>query len=174
VSNFSNALKTALEQSGRPQLDVANAIGMAQSQFSRYCNGRSDVRPSILEKIVADFPLDVGSALVRAYLLDQCPATLWPLIEIQANGHKVSKDAASFLDGLPPEAREAFCFLAAGCHDRRILDFVLASARALGAPARHSQPPKKSLVKEKEAGDREEAIIAARKSPRAHRPKKRS
>jgi transcriptional regulator with XRE-family HTH domain len=135
MSNLSNALRIAVETSGKTQQDMAEAVGMAQTQFSRYCNGRTDVSPQVLTKIIALFPEDIGSDLVRAFLLDQCPTQLQPLIDIHTRQGAVNEAMPDGLDNLPDNVRSALRFIGSRCHERPVFDLVLDLSRLLrGTP----------------------------------------
>ena len=104
---------------------------MAQSQFSRYCNGHGDVSAGILSKIIAEFPEVIAADLVRAYLLDQCPLNLQPLVEIHSRAGAVQESTPDGLENLPADVRTALRFIGSRCHERPVLDLVIDLSRLL-------------------------------------------
>ncbi len=143
MSNLSNALRIAVETSGRSQQDLADSIGMAQSQFSRYCNGRGDVSPPVLTKIVELFAAPISSDLLRAYLIDQCPARLQHLVDIQLRGTRVDEPITDGLAHLPEPTREALRLIGSRCNERPVLNLVLDLAKLLRTDFGRPIPTKK-------------------------------
>lgn len=104
---------------------------MNQSQFSRYCNGRGSVGPSVVSKILPAFPEESQSALVRGYLLDQLSSEALRHVEIISRTGIVSEAESDGLDQLPADVKQALRFIGSRCSERPVKDLILDLARIL-------------------------------------------
>lgn len=50
-------LRTAIQESGRSQVELAQAAGISQGQLSRFMNGQRDLRLSSVERLASELGL---------------------------------------------------------------------------------------------------------------------
>jgi transcriptional regulator with XRE-family HTH domain len=131
MSNFSTAFSRVLDRADTSQTALAASTGIAIGQINRYARGRSDIRPSILTKLLVSFPENDQATLVRAYLLDQISKEHAGLIEINTRGGSLAEPEPDVLDGLPDEVKQALRFIGSRCTERPVLDLVLDLKRIL-------------------------------------------
>jgi transcriptional regulator with XRE-family HTH domain len=108
------------------QMDAADRIGVDTSQFNRYCNGRSDVRPEMLTKILSLFDRPTQAAVLKAYLLDQIPRDYSQLVSVSADDPSaVNEDAKQLnLSTVPSEFRNALNAILERCNEKQVYDLV--------------------------------------------------
>lgn len=142
MSHFSNQLdEIIVELFAGQQLGLAKRAGLAQSILSRQRSGRSAPDMGTLEKILAILPEDRATALLRAFLMDQCPVDYRSKLKIGFGqgqpGKGVKTSITLDLTDHPPSIRDAILlFAAAAKRDPAAAEFLLSTSRFLSNPGR--------------------------------------
>lgn len=131
MSQFSNAVTKAIEESRLSQTELAASTGISIAQINRYARGRTDIRPKILAQLLAAFSTDHQARLIRAFLLDQVPAEHANAVTIHARTELVSEPAPDGLEDLPDDVRNALRFIGTRASEAPVRDLILDLARIL-------------------------------------------
>lgn len=95
MGHFSNKLSELLQD--RTQQPVADTSGLARGTISLYSSGARNISVAALEKLLEAFPDPAEKfALVRAFLLDQVPASQFDAVAIEPRNHALQEPAAEY------------------------------------------------------------------------------
>lgn len=105
MSQFSNALTSALDSLHWQQKDLAAAASLTRSQANRAVRGTVAVGPDVVTKIIQALPSPYNGAILAAYVRDTVPEGFGHLVEIKSVTAKDHAQAETLPEDLDPKLR---------------------------------------------------------------------
>lgn len=133
VSYFSLQLRDAAKSTDINQVMLSHATGISASSMSKYFRDAAPIGPEVASKLIRAFPAPHNSLLLAAYLRDETPPDLRPLVTVLANARAAEDPADPIpgMDQLSGEARNLIAYFAQRISDPVIYDMLEATRRAL-------------------------------------------
>lgn len=95
MGHFSNKLSELLED--RTQQPIADTSGLARGTISLYSSGARNISVGALERLLPAFSDPAEKfALVRAFLLDQVPASEFKTVSIEPSSRTLQESAGNY------------------------------------------------------------------------------